>query len=113
MPGRRGPVASAAAVRGSADRQAEYVDGGRRGARRSRGAGSFRPPTSLSRDARSTESLMRGARPLLRSAMRSLTLRGRCLLAAGCTAGFAGLILHERDLLRVAALLIAVPLVAV
>lgn len=56
---------------------------------------------------------MRGARSLLRSALRSLTLRGRCLLAAGGTAGVAGLILHERDLLRVAALLIAVPLVAI
>lgn len=45
--------------------------------------------------------------------LRSLTMRGRCLLAAGLTAGLAGLILHERDLLRVAALLIAAPLVAV
>ena len=44
--------------------------------------------------------------------MRSLTLRGRCLLAAGITAAVAGLILSERDLLRVAALLVATPLVA-
>jgi uncharacterized protein (DUF58 family) len=46
-------------------------------------------------------------------ALRSLTLRGRCVLAAGVTAALAGLILHERDLFRVASLLIAAPLVAV
>jgi uncharacterized protein (DUF58 family) len=40
-------------------------------------------------------------------------LRGRCLFAAGLTAALAGLILHERDLLRVAALMVAAPLVAV
>jgi uncharacterized protein (DUF58 family) len=40
-------------------------------------------------------------------------MRGRCVLAAGVTAALAGLILHERDLLRVAALLVAAPLVAV
>jgi uncharacterized protein (DUF58 family) len=47
------------------------------------------------------------------AALRSLTLRGRCLLAAGVTAAIAGVVLHERDLLRVSALLIAAPLVAV
>jgi uncharacterized protein (DUF58 family) len=52
------------------------------------------------------------ARHSLRNAVRSLTLRGRCLLAAGITAALAGLILQERDLLRVAALLVATPLVA-
>jgi uncharacterized protein (DUF58 family) len=51
-------------------------------------------------------------RTAIRGAFRSLTLRGRCLLAAGVTAAVAGLILSERDLLRVAALLIATPLVA-
>jgi uncharacterized protein (DUF58 family) len=40
-------------------------------------------------------------------------MRGRCLLAAGLTAAVAGIILTERDLLRVAVLLIAAPLVAV
>jgi uncharacterized protein (DUF58 family) len=40
-------------------------------------------------------------------------MRGRCLLAAGATAALAGLLLHERDLLRVAVLLVAAPLVAV
>jgi uncharacterized protein (DUF58 family) len=54
-----------------------------------------------------------GQRGRIRNALRSLTLRGRCLLAAGCTAALAALILHERDLFRVAALLIAVPLVAI
>jgi uncharacterized protein (DUF58 family) len=53
------------------------------------------------------------ARKILPGALRSLTLRGRCLLAAGVTAALAGLVLHERDLLRVATLLIAAPLVAV
>jgi uncharacterized protein (DUF58 family) len=50
---------------------------------------------------------------LLHNAVGPLTLRGRCLLAAGITAALAGLILQERDLLRVSALLIAAPLVAV
>jgi uncharacterized protein (DUF58 family) len=49
----------------------------------------------------------------VRGALRSLTLRGRCLLAAGITAALAGFILSERDLLRVAVLLIAMPLLAV
>lgn len=40
-------------------------------------------------------------------------MRGRCLLAAGLTTALAGLVLQERDLLRIAALLIAAPLVAV
>jgi uncharacterized protein (DUF58 family) len=49
----------------------------------------------------------------LRGALRPLTMRGRCLLAAGVTTALAGFILHERDLVRVAALLIAAPLLAV
>jgi uncharacterized protein (DUF58 family) len=49
----------------------------------------------------------------VRGALRSLTMRGRCLLAGGLTAAVAGIFLQERDLLRVAALLIAVPLLAV
>lgn len=53
-----------------------------------------------------------GATRIARSALRSLTLRGRCVLAAGITAGLVGLLLSQRDLLRVAVLLIAVPLVA-
>lgn len=44
------------------------------------------------------------------SALRQLTLRGRCLLAAGITAGLIGLSLSERDLVRVAVVLIALPL---
>lgn len=49
----------------------------------------------------------------LRSTLRSLTLRGRCTLAAGLTAALAGLILQERDLIRIAIFLIALPLLAV
>ena len=49
----------------------------------------------------------------VRSALSSLTLRGRCVLAAGLTAAIAGVVLNERDLFRVAVLLVAVPLVAV
>jgi uncharacterized protein (DUF58 family) len=60
-----------------------------------------------------TQDVGRGALGFLRGALTSLTLRGRCLLAAGLTAALAGFILHERDLLRVAALLVAAPLVAV
>jgi uncharacterized protein (DUF58 family) len=48
----------------------------------------------------------------LHAGFRALTLRGKCLLAAGLTAGLVGLALHERDLLRVAALLVALPLIA-
>lgn len=46
--------------------------------------------------------------------MRSgLTIRGRCLLAAGVAAAVCSLILGERDLLRVAAFVVALPLLAV
>jgi uncharacterized protein (DUF58 family) len=48
----------------------------------------------------------------LRGSLRSLTLRGRCVLAAGITTALAGFILSERDLLRVAVLLVASPLIA-
>jgi uncharacterized protein (DUF58 family) len=56
---------------------------------------------------------MTGRSRAVRSALRSLTVRGRCLLAAGFTCGFAGVLLHQRDLVRVAVLLIVLPLVAV
>jgi uncharacterized protein (DUF58 family) len=46
------------------------------------------------------------------SALRTLTVRGRCVLAAGVASALSGLALQERDLLRVAALLISLPLVA-
>jgi uncharacterized protein (DUF58 family) len=49
----------------------------------------------------------------IRGAFGSLTMRGRSLLAAGVTVGVAGLILSERDLVRVAVLLIAIPCVAI
>jgi uncharacterized protein (DUF58 family) len=48
----------------------------------------------------------------VRTALRALTVRGRCLLAAGITTGLAGIFFKERDLLRIAALLILLPLVA-
>jgi uncharacterized protein (DUF58 family) len=57
--------------------------------------------------------MIRNPRTRVRNAIRSLTLRGRCLLAAGITAAITGLILQERDLIRVAVLLTAIPLVAV
>lgn len=41
-----------------------------------------------------------------------LTTRGRCLLAAGGAAAFCALLLNERDLLRVAAFVILLPLLA-
>lgn len=44
------------------------------------------------------------------SGLRHLTLRGRCLLAAGVTAGLVGLALSERDLVRIAVVLVALPL---
>jgi uncharacterized protein (DUF58 family) len=48
----------------------------------------------------------------VRAALSGLTTRGRCLLAAGVAAALCGLVLGERDLLRVATFLIALPLVA-
>ena len=45
--------------------------------------------------------------------LKPLTLRGRCLLTAGLTAALAGLIMSQRDLLRVGVVLIAAPLIAV
>lgn len=48
----------------------------------------------------------------MRSALGALTTRGRCLLAAGVAAALCALVLGERDLLRVACFLVALPLVA-
>lgn len=47
------------------------------------------------------------------TALRGLTLRGRCFLAAGLTVAACALVLGERDLLRIGLLLLALPLVAV
>ncbi len=49
---------------------------------------------------------------MLRLALRSLTLRGRCTLAAGATAALSGGALKETDLLRLGLLLLALPLIA-
>src|ERR687893_798381 len=49
----------------------------------------------------------------MREAMRGLTTRGRSFLAAAAAAGISAFILGERDLLRVAILLAALPLLAV
>src|SRR5215218_8920587 len=48
----------------------------------------------------------------MREALRGLTTRGRSFLAAGVAAIFSALILGEKDLLRVAVLLVALPLLA-
>ncbi|MGA8113936.1 MAG: DUF58 domain-containing protein [Actinocatenispora sp.] len=48
----------------------------------------------------------------MRAALRGLTTRGRCFLAAGAAAALSALILGERDLLRVAVLLAVVPLLS-
>jgi uncharacterized protein (DUF58 family) len=48
----------------------------------------------------------------VRDALSGLTTRGRCLLAAGGAAALCAIVLGERDLLRVAFFLIALPLVA-
>jgi uncharacterized protein (DUF58 family) len=45
-------------------------------------------------------------------ALSGLTTRGRCFLAAGAAAGLSALVLGEKDLLRVAVLLAAMPLLA-
>ncbi|RRO16097.1 DUF58 domain-containing protein [Saccharopolyspora rhizosphaerae] len=44
--------------------------------------------------------------------LSGLTIRGRCLLAAGVAAGICALVLDERDLLRVSAFVIALPLLS-
>lgn len=44
--------------------------------------------------------------------LRGLTTRGRCLLAAGVAALVCALVLDERDLLRVALLLVALPVLS-
>ncbi|CCH34160.1 DUF58 domain-containing protein [Actinosynnema sp. NPDC047251] len=48
----------------------------------------------------------------MRGALSGLTTRGRCLLAAGIAAGLCAIVLNERDLLRVAAFVVALPLLA-
>jgi len=48
----------------------------------------------------------------VRTALAGLTTRGRCLLAAGAAAALCAVVLGERDLLRVACFLVALPLVA-
>lgn len=48
----------------------------------------------------------------MRTALSGLTTRGRCLLAAGFAAGVCAAVLNERDLLRVAVFVIALPLLA-
>ncbi|BCJ34942.1 membrane protein [Actinocatenispora thailandica] len=48
----------------------------------------------------------------MRSALRGLTTRGRCFLAAAVAAALSALLLGESDLLRVAVLLAAVPVLS-
>jgi uncharacterized protein (DUF58 family) len=48
-----------------------------------------------------------------RDALRGLTTRGRCLLAAGLALGACAIVLGQRDLLRAAVLVLALPLCAV
>lgn len=48
----------------------------------------------------------------MRGALSGLTTRGRCVLAGGIAAGLCSLILDERDLLRIAAFVVALPLLA-
>jgi uncharacterized protein (DUF58 family) len=48
----------------------------------------------------------------MRGALSGLTTRGRCLLAAGIAAALCSAVLNERDLLRVAAFIVALPLLS-
>lgn len=48
----------------------------------------------------------------IRTALGGLTLRGRGLIAAGLAAGACAVVLGQRDLLRVAILLVALPLIS-
>lgn len=47
----------------------------------------------------------------MRGALSGLTTRGRCLLAAGIAAALCSVVLNERDLLRVAVFVVALPLI--
>ena len=49
----------------------------------------------------------------MREALRGMTTRGRSFLAAAAAAGVSAIILGEQDLLRVAVLLAALPLLGV
>jgi uncharacterized protein (DUF58 family) len=49
----------------------------------------------------------------VRLALRSLTVRGRCTLAAGLSSAIVGLGLHNADLLRLGVLLLCLPLISV
>jgi uncharacterized protein (DUF58 family) len=53
---------------------------------------------------------MRGALEGLRPALSGLTVRGRSFLAAGVAAGVCALVLGQQDLLRIAILLIVLPI---
>lgn len=46
----------------------------------------------------------------MRGALSGLTTRGRCLLAAGIAAALCSIVLNERDLLRVSAFIVALPI---
>jgi uncharacterized protein (DUF58 family) len=48
----------------------------------------------------------------MRAVLGGLTTRGRCLLAAGFAAALCSAVLNERDLLRIALFLVALPLLA-
>lgn len=48
----------------------------------------------------------------MRQTLSALTTRGRCFVAAGLSAALSALVLGENDLLRVAAFLVALPLIA-
>ncbi|MDQ6650103.1 MAG: DUF58 domain-containing protein [Actinomycetota bacterium] len=48
----------------------------------------------------------------MRAALRGLTTRGRCFLAAGAAVAGAGLLLGERDLVRIGLFLVVLPLVS-
>lgn len=54
----------------------------------------------------------RRRRPAVLRALSGLTTRGRCLLAAGIAAAACAVVLDERGLLRVAAFIVALPLLA-
>ncbi len=48
----------------------------------------------------------------MRGALSGLTTRGRCLLAAGIAAALCSAVLNERDLLRVAVFVVALPMLS-
>ncbi|MBB3665050.1 Uncharacterized conserved protein, DUF58 family, contains vWF domain [Prauserella flava] len=71
-----------------------------------------RPASGTGSERATAPPAVRPRRRVLPRALSGLTTRGRCLLAAGVAAAVCAVVLDERGLLRVAAFVVALPLLA-